>query len=81
MNCKVSKVKTDESYLSVTFVKSHKKYTCILPYSYFEQCCGDKYGISMEMLQRDSYELAYEIGLELQKGGLLMKREDGKRYI
>lgn len=81
MSCKVSNVKTDGSYLSVTFVKNHKKYTCILPYSYFEQCCGDQYGISMEMLQKDSADLAYDIGLALQNSGLLMKTEDGKRYV
>ena len=81
MNCKVSKVKTGESYLSVTFVKNHKKYICILPYSYFEQCCGDQYGISMEILQKDSANLAYDIGLALQSDGLLRKTEDGKRYV
>lgn len=80
MNCKVSKVKTDGSYLSVTFVKSHKKYTCILPYSYFEQCCGDKYGISMEMLQKDSYELIRDIGLALQNRGILRETRHKEGY-
>ena len=80
MSCKVSNVKTDGSYLRVTFVKDYKKYTCTLPYSYFEQCCGSQYGVSMEMLQKDSASLAYDIGLALQNDGLLIKRKDGKRY-
>ncbi len=77
---KASNVKTDESYLSVTFVKNHKKYTSVMPYSYFDQCCFDENGISMEILQKDSVVLAYDIGLVLQNDGLLMKRKDGKRY-
>ncbi len=66
---KASNVKTDESYLSVTLVKNHKKYTSVMPYSYFDQCCFDEHGISMEMLQKDSYELIRNIGLALQNKG------------
>ena len=70
---KVSNVKTDESYLSVIFVKNHKKYTSVMPYSYFDQCCFDENGISMEVLQKDSLELIRDIGLALHNKGLLME--------
>ena len=73
---KVSNVKTDESSLSVIFVKNHKKYTSVLPYSYFDQCCFDENGISMEMLQKDSLELIRDIGLILHNKGLLMETRD-----
>ena len=77
---KVSNVKTDESYLSVTFVKDHKKYTSVLPYRYFDQCCFDEHGISMEILQKDSNELIHDIGFTLHNKGLLRETRDEEEY-
>ena len=77
---KVSNVKTDESYLSVTFVKTHKKYTSVMPYCYFDQCCFDEYQIPMEMLQKDSNELIREIGLILRSKGILRDTRNEEEF-